>query len=129
MNKRLGLGLLSVVCALVAALAIGWFSDERNQIAAFGERSLRTHERLLGVERGMALEEAVNILDAKGIARNRMSEWDGPYAPRQCGGQSVAGYEHVTLTDPKRNFGSVCLLAEDGRVIAMHARYSAFTLP
>ncbi len=119
-----------LVGCLVAGIA--WLSDERNRIAIDhnGRRALGEHEAVLGVRAGMPLEEAVAVLERRGLAQDV-----GGYHPTECDGVGTMGHELSILNYEYHSFddydrwpiGGACLLVQQGRVVRMEAYYVLFT--
>jgi hypothetical protein len=130
--KRRLLGILLVLCAGCLFSVGAWLLDERNRIALddLGRRTLRDHESVLGVSAGMPVEAATELLEGRGL-----SEVHEGYVRTQCDGVgtmghelSLLGYEYRSFSDrDRRPIGGACLLAQDGRVVAMEAYYILYT--
>jgi hypothetical protein len=121
-----------IILAAILLVSGGAFliADE-NRVLLGESGMLNDHELLLGVQRGMTVQEAERSLTERRFVQNDLAEFSRNVSPF-CAGRSRAEapefrtYNQNTWWGRK---GYVCLAANDGRVVAMEAGFTVIQLP
>jgi hypothetical protein len=121
-----------LIVSAILFLAIGAFliADE-NRVLLGESGMLNDHEVLLGVRRGITVEEAERSLTERRFVRNNVAEIFRN-VDTSCAGRSRAEAPEFRTYSQNTWWGRrghVCLAANDGRVVAMRAGFTVIQLP